>query len=281
MKFKKNNSGMSLVEVVVAMSVFSFMTLAITMAFSASMKYGMRNVKRDQALSTQQTALEKGMPGGLEVYNDSFKNKKTIKFIGQNGTADMQAVTGSTAFSSIAEYNAKATANAQMSDINFQLKTFSSVALGTSLTSPVKSMDRYTFEFSNMSDKTVDVIIELNNVDRAYLGDYDTGYVHKSPVYTITLPAYDPTVDAESEMKVEAIDGTTLIDSIPSDMNLGLEMPPPEAGEDEPNIKVSFRIDGSVYQLPNLLTRTTFYNDPDGKIKYRYNGTTFQNVSNE
>lgn len=63
--FKKNQKGMTLVEVVLAIAMFSVMTLAVTYAFSAAMQFNKRNMLRDKELNTQQAALERGSAAAL------------------------------------------------------------------------------------------------------------------------------------------------------------------------------------------------------------------------
>ena len=173
--------------------------------------------------------------------------------------------TGSDAYKGIVEYMAKNTENGEMSDINFQLKTFSSGLLGTTKTIVNKADDEYRFEFSNMSDKQIDVHVNMYNGASAYLGDYTTGYTHNSPIYSLSLPAYDP--DEESvKFETAALTGVDSSWSIPSEMSVGLKMAPPAEGTDVPYIVVDV-----VYNATHqyfTLTRADFNGDTDGVISY-------------
>ena len=187
------------------MSIFTFMTLAITMAFAGAMKYNARNVKRDRELNFQQSALERGTEGGVMVNNDSFNHNKTVTFTDTAGnTFGFSGVTTS-AFTKVTEYYAKSSAynDEEVNPINFELKTFSSNFFGSNATIAEKASSHYVIKINNSSSDLIDVRISLNNGANAYIGDFNNNcYNHKSPIYSISLPAYDP--DAEFEVDDDA-----------------------------------------------------------------------------
>lgn len=169
----KLRSGMTLVEVVVAMAVFAVMTLGITMTFAAVVKYNARNMRRDYELNRQQTAIEKNTIEDMKIYKNSFKGR-SIQYVAPSG-----AVLGTVA--DVTEYNAvKSQQNA--SDINFEVKTFSSVPLGSTPVSFNKDDYKFKLAFTNMSEQTVDIRIETTE-GTIYEGDSATGYRHSSPLY--------------------------------------------------------------------------------------------------
>lgn len=229
---------MTLVEVVVAMSIFSIMTLGITMAFAACIKYNARNVRRDFELNTQQTALEKGNEGGVQVYNDTFNNKQTLEFkrIDAGGAAgatvqsDMNwtAAGSSSVYSGLVEYNAQKTALNE-NDINFRLKTFSSQNLGSSRTVADPNNDMYVIKLNNLNPNDIDVRIEMNNGTCAYVGNFNsTGYVNRAPMYSVSLSGYDPTAtlpvneyDDDGNLIVDGAGNPITSSSVPSNMTVG------------------------------------------------------------
>ena len=78
-KIKKLRKGMTLLEVIVAMSIFSIGTAAVTMAFAAAVKYNSLNQRRDEELSYQQAAIQNGNTTGLQLLDGHDKDME-IKF---------------------------------------------------------------------------------------------------------------------------------------------------------------------------------------------------------
>lgn len=274
MKTKKLQSGMTLVEVVVSMSIFTFMTLAITMAFAGAMKYNARNVKRDKELNFQQSALERGTEGGIMVNNDSFNHKKTVTFTDTSGVAFNFAAT-TDAFNGVTEYYAKSSAynNEDVDPINFELKTFSTNLFGSSATIADKASSHYVIKINNTTTDLIDVRISLNNGTSAYIGDFNHDcYNHKSPLYAMTLPAYD--ADAEFEVDDDAdIDASaTTVTTVPSSMTLGLYMPYTNPLEDAPNISIDILKNGSVAYSCTLLLNV-FSGSSTGVVNFNYTDT--------
>lgn len=75
-KIKKSQKGMTLLEVIIAMSIFSIATTGVTMAFAAAVKYNSLNQRRDNELSYQEAAVQKGNASGLELYNGHNKDMR-------------------------------------------------------------------------------------------------------------------------------------------------------------------------------------------------------------
>ncbi len=271
MKTKKLQPGMTLIEVVVSMSIFTFMTLAITMAFAGAMKYNARNVKRDKELNLQQSALERGTEGGVLVNNDSFNTKKTITFTDASGTAFSFTNTTS-AFTGVTEYYAKRSAynGEQTNPINFELKTFSSNLFGSNATIAEKSSNHYVMKVNNTCADLIDIRISLSNGCTAYIGDFNNNcYTHKSSLYAISLPAYDP--DAEFQVDDDAdVDATEdTVSAIPSSMTLGLYMPPTDPSA-LPYIKIDILKNGSV-KYSATVPYSVFSGSSTGVVNMTYN----------
>lgn len=181
-KLKKLQSGMTLVEVIVAMAVFGAMTLAITMGLAAAVQYNVRNLRRDAELSAQQTSIEDGSATGTAVLDAGA----SFTF-NQVGGTETFTVSGT-------EYEALKTAtNAE--DYNFTVKTFSSSASidsGKTVVNPATGSYRLTF--INESECELDVKIQINT-------EYDTfgnasifegdmkAFVLSSDLYERTIPA--------------------------------------------------------------------------------------------
>lgn len=281
---KKLRSGMTLVEVVVAMSVFSLMTLGITMAFAACIKYNARNVRRDFELNTQQTALEKGNEGGVLVYNDTFNNRQTIQFTNRNNGASVQSdllwpAASSTVYDGLTQYSAQRTAFNQ-NDINFELKTFSSANLGSSRTVADPDHDLYVFKFNNKNADDIDIRIEMNPGTCAYIGNYyRDGYTNNSPMYTVSLPGYDPNdvlpvyeVDDDGNAVLDASGNQVVSSSYPSSMCVGLKMGPNPADPSAvPTVNVKILKNGAIFfEFP--LSTYQFFSDGVAEFVYTENG---------
>lgn len=227
----KLRSGMTLVEVVVAMAVFAVMTLGITMTFAAVVKYNARNMRRDYELNRQQTAIEKNTIDDMKIFKNSFKGR-SLQYVAPDGT-----VLGS--IDEVTEYNAvKSQQNA--SDINFEVKTFSSVPLGSQPVSFNKDDYKFKLSFTNMSQSTVDVRIETTE-GTIYEGDADTGYRHSSPLYKrVMSPAsYDDTGSMQA----------------PSGFEIGFDNPAADYSNinyTSSSLRLSVYVDGSVKLSSNI-----------------------------
>lgn len=181
--FKKNRSGMTLVEVVIAMAYFSVTTLSVCMAFSAALKYSARNMRRDGELNVQQTAMEKKSTAGVVLNDDATLDAMTIKYV-RSGTTDVVA-----SVNNVTEYKAIKT-NTDGDDFNFQIKSFSSTPLGSQKLVPDKTQGKFKIYVINNTGNTVDVDITINS-GTIFEGSFDNGYRHSSPHYFRTLAAKD------------------------------------------------------------------------------------------
>lgn len=203
--FKKNQKGMTLVEVVIAIAMFSVMTLAVTYAFSAAMKLNSRNMRRDKELNNQQGALERGSAAGVTLNDgNTFKGSK-IEYSG--GGFSGVTVNGVTQYKAI-----KSAENGNT--YNFELHTASATPIGSVPTKVDKNNGYYGIQVTNETSERYDVVL-VANCGRFYEGNYDRyvetdgGYAHPSLTYSRSLEAqgidnsiydYDPTGKSAAEI---------------------------------------------------------------------------------
>ena len=219
MKFKKLHKGMTLVEVIVAMSMFSICTTAVAIAFKAAVDYNTKNHKRDNECAIQLNELQDGTSVGVELYNGHSKDQELVfaekgkttilEFPKKSGGGKVQPYVG------VSEYQAsKSGKNDDTYD--FQLKTFSTSEMGANKVQYDRASDKYKLEFINESSEPVDVYIYVTT-GNFYLGDYDSsGYKHMSDLYTHSLA---PTAAAEYDMKESG--GASLVKHKPSQFEVG------------------------------------------------------------
>ena len=237
MKIKKFEQGMTLVEIVIASSIFVLSTLAITTAFAACFKYNARNVRREKELNVQQTAIEKGNAGGVQVYKDTFTsgNRKTIQFVNPTGTGGARqdlgfTMAGTSDCTGVALYNAQNTEYNNEADINFQIKTFTHNQLGSGKTVSDVSNNCYLLHLTNTSSQNADVLV-ITNGSVIYNGDFaSTHYESLTPEYSVALPAYVAGEEYMTDYNTYDGNGNLLSatseTTLPSERYLGVAMGP-------------------------------------------------------
>lgn len=178
MKLKKNRSGMTLVEVVIAMAYFSTATLGVCMALSAALRYTARNMRRDSELGTQQTAVERSTNNGVALNDGAVEDGNSLTFSVSTGTRTQSGIT---------EYKALRTL-ANVDDFNFQVKGFSSTPLGNATLSIDKDNNEYEVLFTNTSNTDVTLSLDVSGAtSTAYFFEGSNsaeGYKHPSSVYS-------------------------------------------------------------------------------------------------
>ncbi len=181
-KLNKNQKGMSLIEIVIAMAYFSAATLGVCMAFAAALKINARNMRRDNELNVQQTAIEKQQTAGVVLNDGAALDSMKISFKdGSNEVASMNKIT---------EYKAIKT-NYNSDDFNFAIKSFSSTPLGAlNGTTAAKDDGKFRIYVINENANTADVTVTLNS-GSIYEGDFNKGYKHASSVYFRSLAPKD------------------------------------------------------------------------------------------
>lgn len=193
MRIKKNQSGMTLVEVVIALGVFSFTFLGVTMCLAAALKLNNRNMLRDRELNVQQKAIEEHKAegvallstgqGGLGLGGNKIVFGNTAAAL-ENG----QLSAGVGTLGSVTLFHAVKTA-AQGNTYNFEIKGISSPrnTLGNSTLEAIdKSAGIYHLHVISNYTGSVDVIININGGE-IFEGSHSNGYVNTSSIYARTL----------------------------------------------------------------------------------------------
>lgn len=188
MTIKRNHKGMTLVEVVVAMGVFSITFLGVTMCLAAALKLNNRAMLRDDELSAQQKVIEEHQAQGVALMDGHTINSDSIKF-GTGGTFNMN--TGLGKVDNVTQYHAIKTAG-HGNDYNFELNGLSSPnnPLGNEPGDYDKTAGKYCIHVINDSSTNIDVKITIAG-GTIYQGSYDKGYRNNASVYARTLPAKD------------------------------------------------------------------------------------------
>ncbi len=236
LKLKKLNKGMTLVEVIVAMAVFSAMTLGITMALAAAVKYNSRNIRRDNELNVQQTAIETATTAGVKAVSSAYASDE-IKFTAVSNGSLILTVDGLTEYSALkSAYNSD--------DFNFQVKTISSTALGTQRVVFVED-DEYKIEITNLSSEDIMVTLTAENGE-IYEGDHD--YDSAGLSYYHTIPGYTTTT---GEVIVEDSLTGDVVNTAPSGLEVGYENAELEQNlnDNDPTITIKIQKSDGTYLL--------------------------------
>lgn len=268
--FKKNHKGMTLVEVVVAIAIFSVLTLAVTYAFSAALKFNARNMRRDRELATQQGALERGSAAGVTLNDgNTVKGSKIVYSDGTGGSF------GTLEVDDVTQYKAIKTAE-NGGDFNFELHTASATPFGSVPTKIDPGNGYYGIEVENTTSNRYDVIIQASG-GRFYEGNYDRfvetdgGYTHPGLTYARSLEAkgvdnniydYDPTGKTEAE-KAEL--QNIKDNSVPHSFIVGFYYDPLESTPF--SVDVYIRSESGVQMLAGTLTAADF--PTDGKVSFQ------------
>ncbi len=247
--FKKLHKGMTLVEVIVAMSIFSIGAAAVTMAFSAAVKYNTHNQRRDEELSLQQAALQSGGSSAIELYGGAAQANEIVFTDTKNG--NKIKFKKSNPYAYVTEYQA-ARSGKNDGIFDFQLKTFSTKPLGADEVVWNKSKCRYKFTVINNSIKPVDVRI-VSDGGVFYTGDYDAGgYAHSSDVYWHSLAAVGSSYQVKDDPTKPDSDPTVVItDMAPEGFSVGYARDDMATLLTSP-IKFLFYRDGKVFAQADL-----------------------------
>ena len=272
---RKNHKGMTLVEVVVAIAMFSVLTLAVTSAFSAAMKFNSRNMRRDRELATQQGALERGSAAGVALNDGSTVGGSKIVYSDGTGGAF-----GTLEVSDVTQYKAIKTAE-NGNDYNFELHTASATPFGSVPTKVDKDNGYYGIEVENTTSNRYDVVIVANG-GRFYEGNYDRyietdgGYAHPSLTYSRSLEGvgvdnniYDYSTtnpDGSAKTPEEIAELQNIKDnSVPHSFMVGFYYDPAEV--DPFSVEVYIRSEGGVEMLAGTLSEANFATD--GKVSFQ------------
>lgn len=182
MKNKKNSKGMTLVEVVVAMTIFAVIAGAVMTAVAGAVQQSAKNRKRDLEVGQQANAVRKNSNDevtDLGEYTISFNDTRGLK------TEKVQM------------YEADA---AQFgTDFGFQVKSFQIGSIGSTPTKNAQD-EEYKLVVVNQTSENITAYVTVDN-GYIYEGESSiTGYIHTSPVYTRTIQAKD---DSGTDGKAE------------------------------------------------------------------------------
>lgn len=173
MKNKKNSKGMTLVEVVVAMTIFAMVAGAVMTAISGAVQQTAKNRKRDLEVGQQANAVRKNSNDevtDLGEYTISFNDTRGLK------TEKVQM------------YEADAAQFGK--DFGFQVKSFQIGSIGSTPTKNAKD-EEYKLLIVNQTSENITAYVTVEN-GYIYEGESSiTGYIHTSPVYTRTIQAKD------------------------------------------------------------------------------------------
>lgn len=171
MKINKNNlKGMTLVEVIVAMTIFVLSFGAVLTILSGAFHQTNRNRRRDIESGEQAAAVGKKSTQDLTQFGHNTFN---ITFSGPYNASSVV---------NLFEANQR-TFN---QDFGFQYKTFQNGALdGLDTVNP--NSDEYVFTIDNVSNKEITVKVDISNgtIFEGSSGSY--GYIHPSRIYTRTI----------------------------------------------------------------------------------------------
>lgn len=268
MKFtKKNQKGMTLVEVVIAIAMFSVMTLGVTYAFSSALKFNSRNMRRDKELNVQQGAIERGSAAGITL-NDG-NTVKGAKIVYSGGGFSGVTING------VTQYKAIKTAE-NGSDYNFELHTASATPIGSVPTRVDKDNGYYGIQITNETSNKYDVILVATS-GKFYEGNFDVdhdtdgGYAHPSLTYTRSLQAkgidnniydYDPTGKTAAEVaELENIKNN----SVSHSFMVGFYYDP--SVTDPYTIDVYVRAESGTQTKVGSISKTNFASD--GKVSFQ------------
>lgn len=184
-KFQKNSKGMTLVEVIVAITVFAVMSIGIMTALGASMLQTNKSARRDIEIGEQAEAVGKKSLSQLNP-TDAANPDYSIKFSGAGLIKDADQIKLYQADG--AQFN---------SSFGFYIKTFGKETemdggLDTSDPNPSIDANEYKIVFENLSGKN-DVadakeITAYVTLTKGYIyeGSRTDGYIHTSTSYTRT-----------------------------------------------------------------------------------------------
>lgn len=206
MKKKRTLSdGMTLVEVIVAMTIFAVMCLGIMTILTMAIKTANTAKQRDLETAQQENSIKKQKADEL-----ASEGKFTLKYKNSSGheilTKDVEL------------YSAKAKQFGYKFD--YSLKTFQESALGfntptiVDLTSTKEVQNKLVIQNNTSSDVTVEFIIRSGYV---FEGRVSNGYIHTAQSYLRTISGtsnidfgYSYPVDETADFDIYLVDQSSL-----------------------------------------------------------------------
>lgn len=176
---KKNKKGMTLTEVIIAMTIFGIMSAAIITALYISVQYTQRSRMRDTELAQQTEGVGKLDDTRLtQVGTDKFN----IEFSNLTVPSDPIKNTQVTLYSANdVQFGSR---------FGFNVKTFTDGTLSSpSTTVDPTAGDEYKFFIQNNSAEDVTLIVNVSGGHIFEVANNSaTGYLHTSDRYTRTIP---------------------------------------------------------------------------------------------
>ena len=184
---KHNKRGMTLVEVIIAMSIFAIVAGCVLTAIAGAMQQTTKNRKRDIELGAQMNAV-----GKFDTAKGSTNGGYTVSFKSETvGVSDRNQDSVSLYVANLDEWG---------SDFGFTLKgvnggaTFNNVTIDPDTSKPEsKGQYKFVVEADPTLNLDVKVVAELNNTSTSigyiYEGSTTTGYTHSSHTYTRLMPS--------------------------------------------------------------------------------------------
>ena len=175
-KIKKLSKGMTLVEVIVAMTIFALASACIMSVVGAAMKMSNRSRRRD--LETAQQANAVGKKSDQETAVIGSEKDYTITFTPVGGGSIKTVNDISLYAADAAQFGA---------DFGFQIKTFTSGTINSISTVNSKD-DEYKLNIENNSSENITAYVEITD-GYIYEGSTTDGYKHSSKSYVRTVQA--------------------------------------------------------------------------------------------
>lgn len=176
-KNKKNSKGMTLVEVIVALTIFTIMAACIMAVIGAAIKSSNRSRRRDLELAQQANAA--GKLSKQELDQIGTANAYTVRFTPVGGGAPKEISDISIYQSSAAQFG---------SQIEFNIKTFLKGSW-QNLNAVNNEADEYVFVIKNDTSENITAYVDIADSSNGYIyeGSLSTGYKHSARSYVRTV----------------------------------------------------------------------------------------------
>lgn len=188
-KNKKNSKGMTLVEVIVALTIFTIMAACIMAVIGAAIKSSNRSRRRDLELAQQANAA--GKLSEQELTQIGTANAYTVRFTPVGGGTPKEIADISIYQSSAAQFG---------SQIEFNIKTFLK-GNWQNLNAVNNEEDEYVFVINNELPENVTAYVDIADTSDGYIyeGAPSTGYRHSSRSYVRTISKKEGSVSGYAD----------------------------------------------------------------------------------
>lgn len=188
-KNKKNSKGMTLVEVIVALTIFTIMAACIMAVIGAAIQSSNRSRRRDLELAQQANAAGKLSEQELDQIGSA--NAYTVRFTPVGGGAPKEVADISIYQSSAAQFG---------SQIEFNIKTFLK-GNWQNLNAVNNEEDEYVFVINNELSENVTAYVDIADTSDGYIyeGAPSTGYRHSARSYVRTISKKEGSVSGYAD----------------------------------------------------------------------------------